>query len=62
MYQTWRQSHNIEAEDLSKFYYFQFNSLQPRVAFLYPPENIRKPKGFLTFSGGIEKQHQAVMG
>ena len=22
-----------------------------------PPENIRKPKGFLMFSGGIDKQH-----
>ena len=27
-----------------------------------PPENIKKPKGFLMFSGGIEKQHRAVMG
>ena len=27
-----------------------------------PPENIRKPKGFLKLSGGIEKQHGAVMG
>ena len=27
-----------------------------------PPENIRKPLGFLMFSGGIDKQHQAVMG
>ena len=32
-----------------------FNPLQPRVAFLYP-------KGFLMFSGGIEKQHRVVMG
>ena len=29
--------------------------------FSIPPENIRKPKGFLMFSGGIEKQHRAVM-
>ena len=27
-----------------------------------PLENIRKPLGFLMFSGGIEKQHRAVMG
>ena len=27
-----------------------------------PPENIRKPLGFLMFSGGMEKQHCAVMG
>ena len=26
------------------------------------PENIKKPKGFLMFSGGIEKKHRAVMG
>ena len=32
-----------------------------RCCFSIPPENIRKPVGFL-FSGGIEKQHQAVMG
>ena len=31
---------------------------QPGVAFLYS-ENIRKPRGFLMFSGGIEKQHRA---
>ena len=27
-----------------------------------PLENIKKPKGFLMFSGGIDKQHRAVMG
>ena len=27
-----------------------------------PPESIRKPKGFLIFSGGVDKQHRAVMG
>ena len=39
--------------------------LQPitaRSCLSIPPENIRKPKGFLLFSGGIDKQHQAVMG
>ena len=30
--------------------------------FSTPPENIRKPLGFLMISGGIEKQHRAVMG
>ena len=39
----------------------QFNPLQPVIAFFIPPENITKPKGFLMFSGGIEKQHRAVM-
>ena len=44
------------------------NPLQRGVAFLYPLktsenlENIRKPKGFLMLSGGIEKQHRVVMG
>ena len=40
------------------------NHLKPSVAYLYPPppENIKKPKGFLMFSGSISKQHQAVMG
>ena len=30
--------------------------------FSIPPKNIRKPLGFMLFSGGIEKQHRAVMG
>ena len=33
-----------------------------RCCFSVPPENIGKPKGFLMFSGGIEKQHGDVMG
>ena len=34
----------------------------PGVAYLCTPsENIRKPLGFLMFSGGIDKQHRAVM-
>ena len=41
---------------------FLFNPLQPGVAFLYAPKNIRKTKGFLMFSGVIEKQHGVVMG
>ena len=36
------------------------NPLQPGFAFLYPWKT--KPLGFLVFSGGIEKQHWAVMG
>ena len=32
------------------------------VLLFYTLENIRKPKRFLLFSGGIEKQHRAVMG
>ena len=44
------------------FYRMKFNPLQPGVALLYPPESIRKPLGFLMFSGGIEKQQQAAMG
>ena len=41
---------------------FKVNPLQPGVANLYPPENIREPKGFLMFSGGKDKQHWDVMG
>ena len=29
----------------------------PNAPFLYPPENIRKPYGFLMFSGGRESVH-----
>ena len=32
------------------------------VLLFYAPENIRKPKSFLMFSGSIEKQHWAAMG
>ena len=39
-----------------------FNPLQLGIAFLYSFENIRKPLSSLMFSGGIEKQHRAVMG
>ena len=51
---------------LSANIYFAFcvfiNPLQPSVAYLYPPESIRKIKGFLMFSGGIDKQYQGKMG
>ena len=33
-----------------------------RCCFSIPPENIRKPVGFLIFSVGIEKEHWVVMG
>ena len=41
-----------------------FNPLQLGVAFLYPPENIRKPLGLGGIGGieGIEKSGRAVMG
>ena len=31
------------------------------VLLIYTPENIRKPNGFMMFSGGIDKQRRAVM-
>ena len=34
----------------------------PNAPFLYPPENIRKPYGFLMFSVGREKVHWEQMG
>ena len=36
--------------------------LQTRCCFLIPLKNIKRFLGFLMFSGGIEKQHLAVMG
>ena len=42
--------------------YIGVNPLQPGVTFLYPPENIRKPLGFLKFSGGTENPQQAEIG
>ena len=41
---------------------FFLNPLQPLCCFSIPPENIRKPLGFLMFSGGIEKQHRGCNG
>ena len=41
------------------------NLLKPitaRFCFSIPPENRKPLKGFLMFSGGVEKQHWAVMG
>ena len=38
------------------------NPLSARCCFSISPENIRKPKGFLMFSGGKEKQYRAAMG
>ena len=39
-----------------------FNRFIPNAPFLYPPENIRKPYGFLMFSGGRERVHWERMG
>ena len=40
-----------------------FNPLQPNVAYLYHLKtSANLPKGFLLFSGGIDKKHRAVMG
>ena len=41
--------------------YFQFYPITARCCSSIPPENIRNPLGFLMFSGGLEKQHRAVM-
>ena len=39
----------------------KYKSFTVRCYFSIPPENIRKPTGFLMFSVGIEKQHRVVM-
>ena len=50
---------------INPFFVFEqflaINLLEPGVAYLYPLK-IRKPKGFLMFSWGIDKQHWALMG
>ena len=38
------------------------NLFVPNAPFLYPPENVTKPEGFLTFSGGRERVHWTQMG
>ena len=38
------------------------NPFVPNVPFLYPPENIRKPYGFLKTSGGRERVYWERMG
>ena len=48
----------IQNLDFSKIALTHYN----RVLLSIPPENTRKPLGFLMFSGDIEKQHRAVMG
>ena len=39
-----------------------YEPITVRCCFPIPPENIRKPLGFLMFSGGIEKHDRAIMG
>ena len=39
-----------------------YSPIAARYCFSLPPENIRKPLGFLMFSGDIEKQHLADNG
>ena len=53
------KAHLIEFRNIESV---TLNPLQPGVAYLYPPENIRKPKGFRMFSGGIDKQQRVAMG
>ena len=38
-----------------------FNPLEPSVAYLHSLKTSEKPLGFLMFSGGIDKQNQALM-
>ena len=56
--------HQISSDIHMKLFAYadtSFNPLQPSVAFLYPLKTSEKPLDFLMFSGGIEKQHRAVM-
>ena len=50
---------------MNKYQAFMVNLNKPIIVWCclsIPPENIRKPKGFLMFSGGADKQHQVVNG
>ena len=40
----------------------EFNSFFPNAPFSPPPENIRKPNGFLMFSEGRQREHWERMG
>ena len=59
---------NKLGQSLTVYMHFQKNvhrsglTHYSRCCFFIPPENIRKVLDFLTFSGGIEKQHRAVNG
>ena len=46
----------------SSQYSVKVNPFVLNAPFLYPPENIRKPYGFLMFSGGRERLHWEQMG
>ena len=70
-YVDYAQRHPCVFDDKLRRIYFSdrrrislliLNKLQPSVAFLYPLKASEKPLGFLMFSGGIKKQHRAVMG
>ena len=42
--------------------FLSVSPLQPSVAYLYSLRTRENVNGFLAFSGGIDKQHRAVMG
>ena len=73
---TWRDPFKTQQDSRSSKWKFRLNinpsqsgvtflcpwKHQKTCCFAIPPENIRKPEGFLMFSGGIEKQHGAIIG
>ena len=52
------QSH-LQTDDL--FYNVPLNLFLANVSYFIPPENTRKRKGFLMYSGGIKWEHWPEM-
>ena len=68
-FQTFLQSFFAEIYKFASFKNLQmfltviYLTRYTRWKYLFTPhENIRKPESFLMFSGGIDQQHQVVMG
>ena len=51
----------LKTEYIFLFIFTLKSPIKTLFAHLYPLENIRKPKGFMMFSGGIDKQNRAAM-
>ena len=54
---VWKMGRGLRSKILNLL-----NPFVPNASFLYPPENIRKPYGFLMFSGGRERVNWERMG
>ena len=58
-----RKHASYKKQDRSKKHKnISLNQFVPNATFIYPPENIRKPYGFLMFPRGRERVHWQRMG